>query len=106
MNSDGLKEVTQLGYDVIAAVYQTDIFKADIRFDANGRLLVIYNGNVICSFHAEKNSTSQGHVGATFNLTPYEDEPSVKSDIPINIGSETEDPPNDPKGGIFNKSKR
>ena len=119
MSSDGLKEVTGLGYNVIAAVYQTDAFKADIRFDANGRLLVIHNGNVICSFHAEKNDTSRGQVGATFHMTPYEDgseenesesvetsKPEAGAGIPIDLGSKPEDPPNDSKGGIFNKSRR
>ena len=51
--SVSLKNINTLGYDVIATVYQTNAFKAGIKFDNNGKLLIIHEGRVICSFHAE-----------------------------------------------------
>ena len=41
-----LKDINLSGYDVIATVYQTDTFKASIKYDTNGRLLIIHEGRV------------------------------------------------------------
>ena len=57
--SVGFKDINTLGYDVIATVYQTDGFKAGIKFDNNGKLLIIHEGRVICSFHAERSENGR-----------------------------------------------
>ena len=66
-----LKDINSLGYDVIATVYQTDAFEAGIQFDNNGKLLIIYEGRVICSFHTEKSGNEEGKVSAAFSQTEY-----------------------------------
>lgn len=70
--SVGLKEVISLGYNVIATVYHTDTFKPGIKFDNNGKILIIHDGRVICSFHAEKSETDEGEAAASFNMKEYE----------------------------------
>ena len=66
-----LKNISSLGYNVIATVYQTDAFKAGIKFDNNGKLLIIHEGRVICSFHTEKSGNEEGKVSAAFSQTEY-----------------------------------
>lgn len=66
-----LKDINSLGYDVIATVYQTDAFKAGIKFDNNGKLLIIHEGRVICSFHAKKSESEEGKVSAAFSQKEY-----------------------------------
>ena len=66
-----LKDINSLGYDVIATVYQADAFEAGIQFDNNGKLLIIYEGRVICSFHTEKSESEKGKVSAAFSQTEY-----------------------------------
>jgi len=68
----GLKGINSLGYDVIATVYQTAEFKAGIKFDNNGKLLIIHEGRVICSFHAQKSKNDEGKVSAAFSQKGYE----------------------------------
>lgn len=70
--SVSLKDINILGYNVITTVYQTDAFKASIKFDDNGRLLIIHEGRVICSFHAEKSESDEGNVSAAFSQKEYE----------------------------------
>ena len=67
-----LKDINSFGYDVIATVYQTDAFKANIKYDVNGKLLIIHEGRVICSFHAEKSEDDEGKVSANFSRKGYE----------------------------------
>lgn len=67
-----LKDINTLGYDVIATVYQTDAFKASIKFDNNGKLLIIHEGRVVCSFHAEKSENDEGEVSAAFSQKEYD----------------------------------
>ena len=67
----GLKEIMSLGYNVIATVYQTDTFKASIKPDTNGKILIIQDGCVICSFHAEKSDSGEGKVSSEFSSLPY-----------------------------------
>ena len=69
----GLKGINSLGYNVIATVYQTTGFKAGIKFDGNGKLLIIHEGRVICSFHAEKSDNGEGKVSAAFMQKEYEE---------------------------------
>ena len=69
----GLKDINTLGYDVIATVYQTDAFKAGIKFNNNGKLLIIHEGRVICSFHAEKSEDDEGRVSAAFSQKEYDE---------------------------------
>lgn len=69
----GLKEIMSLGYNVIATVYHTDTFKPSIKFDNNGKLLIIHEGRVICSFHAEKSESDEGKAAACFNMKEYEE---------------------------------
>lgn len=71
--SVSLRNINTLGYDVIATVYQTDAFKAGIKFDNNGKLLIIHEGRVICSFHAEKSESDKGKVSAAFSEKEYEE---------------------------------
>ena len=71
--SVGLKEIMSLGYNVIATVYRTDTFKPDIKLDNNGKLLIIHEGRVICSFHAEKSESDEGKAAASFNMKEYEE---------------------------------
>ena len=66
-----LKNINSLGYDVIATMYQTDAFKTSIKYDVNGKLLIIHEGRVICSFHAEKSQGDEGKVSATFSKKEY-----------------------------------
>ena len=73
MDSAGLKDINSLGYDVIATVYQMDAFKATIKFDTNGKILIIQDGSVICSFHAEKSGNDEGKVSAAFIQKKYEE---------------------------------
>lgn len=68
-----LKDINSLGYDLIATVYQTDAFKASIKYDVNGKLLIIHEGRVICSFHAEKSERDEGTVAASFSQKEYEE---------------------------------
>ena len=68
-----LKDINSLGYDLIATVYQTDAFKASIKYDVNGKLLIIHEGRVICSFHAEKSENDEGKVSASFIRQEYEE---------------------------------
>ena len=68
-----LKDINSLGYDLIATVYQTDAFKASIKYDVNGKLLIIHEGRVICSFHAEKSEDTEGKVAANFSHKEYEE---------------------------------
>ena len=70
--SVSLKDINTLGYDVIATVYQTEAFKAGIKFDDNGKLLIIHEGRVICSFHAAKSENDEGKVSAAFSQNEYE----------------------------------
>lgn len=70
----GLKEIMSLGYNVIATVYQTDTFKAAIKPDINGKILIIQDGKVICSFHAERSASSEGTVSSGFSRLPYNDD--------------------------------
>ena len=72
MDNAGLKDINSLGYDIIATVYQTDTFKAMIKHDTNGKILIIQNGRVICSFHAEKSENDEGKVSAAFVPKEYE----------------------------------
>ena len=67
----GLKGINSLGYNVIATVYQADAAKTSIKFDDNGKLLIIYDGRVICSFHAEKSANDEGKVSAAFSQKEY-----------------------------------
>ena len=67
-----LKNISSLGYNVIATVYQTDAFKASIKFDNNGKLLIIHEGRVICSFHAKKSENEEGKVSAAFSQKEYD----------------------------------
>lgn len=67
-----LKDINSLGYDVIATVYQTDAFKASIKYDVNGKLLIIHEDRVVCSFHAEKVRSNEGKVSATFSRKEYD----------------------------------
>ena len=67
-----LKDINLSGYDVIATVYQTDTFKASIKYDTNGKLLIIHEGRVICSFHTEKSEGNEGKVSANFSKKEYE----------------------------------
>ncbi len=60
----GLKSINSLGYNVIATVYQTAVFKTGIKFDDNGKLLITHEGRVICSFHAERSESEEGKVSA------------------------------------------
>ena len=71
--SVGLKEIMSLGYNVIATVYRTDTFKPGIKFDNNGKLLIIHEGRVICSFHAEKSESDEGKAAVSFNMKEYEE---------------------------------
>ena len=68
----GLKGINSSGYNVIATVYQTNGFKAGIKFDNNGKLLVIHEGRVICSFHVEESKNHEGKVSAAFSQKEYE----------------------------------
>lgn len=68
----GLKDVNSLGYNLIATVYQTDALKTGIKFDDNGKLLIIHEGRVICSFHAEKSENDNGKVSTAFSQNGYE----------------------------------
>ena len=70
--SVGLKDINSLGYNVTATVYQTDAFKAGIKFDDNGKLLIIHEDRVICSFHVEKSESDEGNVSAAFSQKEYE----------------------------------
>ena len=70
----GLKEIMSLGYNVIATVYQTDTFKAAIKPDTNGKILIIQGDRVICSFHAEKSESGEGKVTSGFSSLPYNDD--------------------------------
>ena len=72
MDSDGIKDINSLGYDVIATVYQTDTFKSMIKHDTNGKILIIQNGCVICSFHAEKSDNDEGKVSVSFITKGYD----------------------------------
>lgn len=67
-----LKDVNALGYEVIVTVYKTDTFKASIKYDANGKLLIIHEDRVICSFHVEKSESGEGKVSAAFSQEKYE----------------------------------
>lgn len=67
-----LKDINALGYDIIATVYQTDTFKANIKYDTNGKLLIIHEDRVICSFHAEKSESDEGTASAAFSQNGYE----------------------------------
>ena len=69
----GLKAINSLGYDVAVTVYHTDAFKASIKYDVNGKLLIIHEGRVICSFHVEKSQGDEGKVSAAFNDKGYQD---------------------------------
>lgn len=69
----GLRDINSLGYNVIATVYQTDSFKAGIKFDDNGKILIIHEDRVICSFHAEKSENDEGEVAAAFIQKDYEE---------------------------------
>ena len=70
--SAGLKDINSLGYNVTTTVYQTDAFKAGIKFDDNGKLLIIHEDRVICSFHVEKSESNAGNVSAAFSQKEYE----------------------------------
>lgn len=73
MDSAGLKDINSLGYDVIATVYQTDTLKSMIKHDTNGKILIIQNDHVICSFHAEKSENDEGKVSVAFISKGYEE---------------------------------
>ena len=68
-----LKDINSLGYNVIATVYQTDTFKAGVKFDDNGKILIVHEDRVICSFHAEKSENDEGGVAAAFIQKDYEE---------------------------------
>jgi hypothetical protein len=71
--SVSFKDVNSLGYNVIATVYHTAGVKVGIKFDSNGKLLIIHEGRVICSFHAEKSERDEGKVSAAFSQKEYEE---------------------------------
>lgn len=71
--SISFKDINSLGYNFIATVYQNDVFKAGIKFDNNGKLLIIHEGRVICSFHAERSESDKGKVSAAFSQKEYEE---------------------------------
>ena len=67
-----LRDINSLGYNVIATVYNTDAFKTSVKFDDDGKLLIIHEGQVICSLHAEKSQIYEGKVAAAFSQKEYD----------------------------------
>lgn len=71
MKTDGLKQLTSLGYNVIATVYTTDEFTPSIMPHPSGKILIRQGERVICTFHAEKSDSPEGKVASVFNMQPY-----------------------------------
>ena len=65
------QEVLDLGYNVVATAYEMNEYKVTIQPNTDGKIVMWYEGRVICTFHLEKSETGEGKAVSYFTANPY-----------------------------------
>lgn len=69
------KDIVKYGHHLVVTAYQNDKFKTGIGPEPNGVIVITFNGNVICSFHAEKSKdieNQENPISMKFTQKPYD----------------------------------